>query len=211
MVYKSGRFVIHYKDGTTYIEDRNDNHSWDKRPRKPIKAIGIQPDSTISINQVTTDPKTGKEIKKQVNVNLGSHDPNVKFILNEIVLKGSFKFNYGFFMDRLTDQKIMRISKKGKWSPVSEKNTWGIRIGVVVDNQGHCFCLEYVGTGSPRGYYTTVHSLGMDQNSLVNNYDIHLEELPDPHENFAPFPEINPLVLEERKKREEKKTPEYQE
>jgi len=192
MVYKRGRFVIHYKDGTTYIEDRKDPHAWDNRPIKPIKAIGIQPDSQIYVNQITTDSKTGKQKKERITINLDSTDPNTKFVLEEIVLKGSFKFDYGFFIDKFMDTKMVRGTKG---------NTWAIRLGVVVDNLGHCYCLEYVGTGSPRGYYTTVHSLGMDRNSLVNNYSIYLEELPDPQDNFAPYPEINPLKILERKER----------
>jgi hypothetical protein len=195
MAYKKGRFVIHYKDGTTYIEDRKNKNSWDERPRKPIKAIGIQPDPVIEISQIRTDPKTGEETKERVTIRLESTDPNVRYVMDEVVLKGSFKFDYGFFMDKFSDLKAF-----GK----SRAESWGIRMGIVVDNLGHCYCLEYVGNGSPRGYYTTVHSLDMDQNSLINNYGINLEELPDPQDNFAPFPEINPLKLEERKKREQK-------
>jgi len=192
MAYKYGRFVIHYKDGTTYIEDRNDPRAWDDRPRKPIKAIGIQPDPVVILNQITKDPITGKETKKEVTVNLDSTDPNVRFVMFESTLKGSFKFDYGFFMDKERD------IRGGK-----QKEVHKIRIGVVVDNLGHCYCIEYVGTGSPRGYYTTVKSLGMDANSLKVNYDIDLEKLPDPHDNYAPYPEINPLKLEERKRRME--------
>lgn len=193
MVYKRGRFVIHYKDGTTYIEDRNDPHSWDNRPIKPIKAIGIQPDPIIYLNEIRTDPETGKETKRQISVNLESTDPNVKYVMEEITLKGSFKHNYQFFIDKHSDLRVVANETS---------DTWGIRMGVVVDNLGHCFCLEYVGTGSPRGYYTTLRSLGMDRNSQEKNYQINLEELPSPEDTVnLPYPEIDPLIITKRKER----------
>lgn len=200
MVYKRGRFVIHYKDGDTYMEDRNDPHSWDNRPRKPISAVGIQPDSNILINQFIRDPKTGKETKREVPINLESTDPNHRFVLNEMVLKGSWKYDYGFFMDKHKDEQIKRFGKS-RGQPL-QSNVWGIRFGMVVNKYGHCVCMEYVGTGGPRMYYTTVHALGMDQNSLVKNFGINLEELPNPAKFSVRYPEINPKRIEERKERE---------
>ena len=193
MVYKRGRFVIHYKDGSTYMEDRDDPHAWDNRPRKPIAALGIQPDTNILVTMIKTDPATKKESKHEVPVDFSSNDPNTKFILGEMTLKGSWKYNYGFWMDKLADRKLFGGSRK----------VWGMRIGMVVDKLGHCVVLEYVGTGSPRMYYTSCQSMQMDAHSLKVNYDINLEELPDPVDNFFPYPEINPAKIEARRKREE--------
>jgi hypothetical protein len=186
MVYRRGRFVIHYKDGSTYIEDRKDPHAWDNRPKKPIAALGIQPDPNIL---VTLIDKEGNK-KTEVPMKLESADPNIKVVLGEMTLKGSWKYDYGFFMDKQAE----RLTGDG---------AYGIRLGMVVDKLGHCVCLEYVGTGSPRMYYTTCKSLDMDDNSLKVNYDINLEELPDPADNIMRYPEINPAKLKEREDRTE--------
>lgn len=186
------------------MENRDDPHSWDNRPRKPISAVGIQPDANILINQFITDPKTGKETKREVPINLESTDPNHRFVLNEMPLKGSWKYDYAFFMDKHKDRQIKRFGKTGKQKEL-KSDIWGIRIGMVVNKYGHCVIMEYVGTGGPRMYYTTVHALGMDENSLVNNYGINLEELPDPAEFSVRYPEINPKRIEERKQREIKR------
>lgn len=190
MVYKRGRFVVHHKDGQTYIEDRKNPHAWDDRSKKPIAALGIQPDTNILLNRFYKDPKTGRETKQEVVVDVKSTEPGEKLVMHEMVLKGSWKFNYQFFMDKAVDIKG------------GNKDVWNLRIGMVVDRLGHCVCVEYVGTGSPRIYYTTVQSLGMDANSLKVNYGINLEELPDPRDNVAPYPEINPAKLRERAERE---------
>lgn len=190
MVYKRGRFVVHYKDGQTYIEDRKNPRAWDDRPRKPTTALGIQPDTNILANLFVKNYKTGKEHRSEIVIDFTSKVPNERIALNEMVLKGSWKFNYQFFMDKSADVKGGR------------KDVWNLRLGMVVDRLGHCVCVEYVGTGVPRVYYTTVQSLGMDAISLKVNYGINLEELPDPKDNFAPYPEINPARLLERAERE---------
>lgn len=178
MVYKRGRFVIYYKDGLTYIEDRNDPNSWNKRPKKPFAALGIQPDNNLLVT--IKDKLTGK--RSQVSMTLDE-----RINLEPIVLKGSFKYDYGFFMLKESDKKFIGGAPR---------DVWGIVIGMVVDNLGHCVCTEYVGSGMPRTYYTTVHSIHMDANSRENNFGIYLEKLPDPTAEMPTYPENNPLKRE---------------
>ena len=153
MVYKRGKFVIHYRDGTTYMEDKKDHNAWLNRPKKSIKALAIYPEHSILATKILSDNKKVRaiiELKKDIQ-------------LDPIILRGSDKYEYGWFMDK-------------HYESIPNPGTYGIRIGMIVDPEGHCVCVEYVGNGMPRMYYTTVHSLHMDQNSLTHNYNIDLKE-----------------------------------
>jgi len=76
-------------------------------------------------------------------------------------LKLSSKYNYGVFQDKPAEQAFGLGGK-----PIEGLHkTHALRIGFVVDPQGHCICMTgYIGGGQPSiySYYTTVQSLKLD-------------------------------------------------
>lgn len=151
------RFVVHYKDGTTITEDRTINKKingvkkshWDIISKQNISAMGI-----------LYDP-----------ISTGERDKDGKLIrirLPEYVLKGSKKYNYRFFQMK---DKIIGPSHYGKTGTVL-----GLVIGMIIDPEGHCVVKWGTKDGTIKTAYTTIHSLGIDQESLLYNYDINIEE-----------------------------------
>jgi hypothetical protein len=151
------RFVVHYKDGTTITEDRSISKivdgrkmsHWDLLSKQNISAMGILYDP-ISTGERDKDGKT------------------IRIRLPEYVLKGSKKYNYRFF--QLKD-KVLGPQKYGKNGTVL-----GIIIGMIIDPEGHCVVKWGTKDGTIKTAFTTVHSLNMDRESLLYNYDINLEE-----------------------------------
>lgn len=134
MKYKKAKFVIHYRDGQTYVENRNDPYSWDNRPIKPISALGILQDP-IPIDK--TDLETGRKIRVTPN---------------EHTLKGSFKKQFGFFQYKHASL-IMQSGQKGK--------THALTVGMVVNKKGDCVCMT-IRHGSVYTYFADVHSLTLN-------------------------------------------------
>jgi len=143
------RFVVHYKDGTTIVEDRSKKSHWDEISKQNISALGILYDP-IPIGERDADGKP------------------IRIRLPEYVLKGSKKYNYRFF--QLKD-KVLGPAKYGK-----EGTVLGLVIGMITDSDGHCVVMWGTKDGTIKTAFTTVHSLTIDQNSLTKNYDIILEE-----------------------------------
>lgn len=129
------RFVIHYKDGTTLIEDRNDSYCWDNASKENISALGIVYDPIpIGIK----DPNTGKDIR---------------ITLDEHTLKGSSKYNYPFFMQKDAVLKLV---------PNAKPKTLGLMVGLVTNKAGHCVVMYGKPNGCVSTFYTTVHSLTLN-------------------------------------------------
>lgn len=149
MAYKFARFVIHYRDGSTYVEDRNDPYSWDNRPKKPISALAILPDP---VKAVIEDKENNRKIP-------------IKIDMNEYTLKGSFKRDFQFFQMKHAALEV-RAGAKSK--------THALTIGMVVNNKGDCVCMT-LRRGYPYVYFTNVFSLQLN----LELFDIKLEELPE--------------------------------
>jgi hypothetical protein len=184
MAYKHARFVIYYKSGNNKIEDRTDPKNWDNAPKyeylcpKCGEVFPCFPELTLTnCLKCARENREVKLVRQTIITALGiQFDPlplqeegdpvmskentPLRVKLPTQVLKGSSVYNYGFFQEKLAS-----IETKGE----QKQQTHGLRIGMVVDPEGHCFCMVgHMGKGQPAiySYYTTVHSLGIDEPAL---------------------------------------------
>lgn len=151
------KFVIHYKDGSTLIEDKKDDYCWNNASKDNISALGI-----------LFDPLPLYDDNRPV---LSDDGRQLRLTFDEHTLKGSKTYKYGFFMDK---EIIFALGKSKTLN--RGRNEISLGIGMVIDSEGHCICMRGTKDRQIYTYYTTVHSLGMDQNSLTENYNIDLGE-----------------------------------
>jgi len=152
MPCKFARFVVHYKNGETVVEDRTDSYFWDNLPNKgDITAMGILYDPLI-LNERDQD---GKQLR-------------LSDIPQSLVLKGSKKHNYRFFQFKTVDLQLGKSKERR-----SGRHEVNLTIGMVVDKEGHCIVLEAMPEVNIKTYYTTVHSLRLN----LKLFEIKLEEI----------------------------------
>lgn len=141
MAYGNARFVIHYRDGSKFEEDRNDPHSWDNASKKDVLALGILPNPLV----------TG-EIDRD-----GNH---LRRIMPEHKLTASSKYFYAPFQMKLGEIVVVRGNTQ---------ITYGLRVGFVLDEDGKCICLDMKneeGSYTFNTFYTTVYSLALNLDLL---------------------------------------------
>jgi len=134
------RFVVHYRNGETVVEDRNDKHCWDNLNKDDISAIGVLYDPLI-LNE------RGKDDRQL----------RLSDIPKSLVLKGSKRHNYRFFQFKTVDFQLGKSKDRN-----SGRHEINLTIGMVVDKEGHCIVLEALPDVNIRTYYTTVHSLRLN-------------------------------------------------
>ena len=146
------RFVVHYKNGKTVVEDRTDSYFWDNLPNKEnITAMGILYDPLI-LNERTQD---GKQLR-------------LTDIPQSLILKGSKRHNYRFFQFKTIDLQVGASQDQG-----SGRYEVNLTIGMVIDKEGHCVVLEAMRDINIKIYYTTVRSLGLN----LDLFEIDLNEI----------------------------------
>ncbi len=134
------RFVVHYKNGETVVEDKRIHDFWDRIPKENIAALGVQYEPLI----LDERDQYGKQLRL---TNIPQH----------LILKGSKRHNYRFFQYKTADMQV-GASKERR----SGRHEVNLTIGMVVDKEGHCIVLEAFPDVVIRTYYTTVHSLGLN-------------------------------------------------
>ena len=152
MPCKFARFVVHYRNGETVVEDRSQGDFWDTLPNKRnIIAMGILYDALI-LNEKDSN---GKQLR-------------LSNIPQKLILKGSKQHNYQFFQYKTVDMQLgnSKTHKAGR----REAN---LTIGMVVDKEGHCMVLEAMPDVGIRTYYSTVHSLRLN----LEIFEINLKEI----------------------------------
>lgn len=214
MAFDKARFVIHYRDGATVTEKREDSKYWDNLPKFEyacfdcghkanegfrlhyfckhcdteiggadlicnvcemkrklyvqyecpecssvdvtreclINVIGIQPDRTIIFKEGTREPVIGKD-GNRVEIGLPTQR-----------IRGSKIYEYQFFQAKLAKMRLDR--------PGSTGETYGLQVGMIVDQEGHCVVMELSADYAIKMYYTTVDSLGLN----FEPFEINLEE-----------------------------------
>jgi len=146
------RFVVHYKNGETVVEDRTNGGFWDNLPNKEdIIAMGILYDPLI-LNGRDQD---GNQLR-------------LSDIPQSLILKGSKKHNYRFFQFKTVDLQLGKTKNRN-----SGRHEVNLTIGMVVDKEGHCIVLEAMSGVNIKTYYTTVHSLRLG----LELFEIKLEEI----------------------------------
>ena len=145
------RFVVHYKNGETIVEDKNKGDCWDNLIKENIAAIGILYDPLV----LNERDENGKHFRL----------PNIP---KQLILKGSKRHNYQFFQFKTVD--IQLGASKERRSGRHEVN---LTIGMVVDKEGHCIVLEAMPHVVIRTYYTTVYSLCLN----LELFEINLDEI----------------------------------
>lgn len=146
------RFVVHYKDGTTVIENRKDSHHWDNLPKEGIRAVGILMEPV----PLWDDPwETLRDRKVSV---MDRHGRTIRVSPIQHTLKGSQQYNHQFFQFKTAVQPIG--IRKGL--PVPTQYHVNLTVGMVVDNEGHCIVMEAKEDRSVYTYYTTVYSMGLN-------------------------------------------------
>ena len=146
------RFVVHYKNGKTVVENRKIHDFWDNLPNKEnIAALGVQYDP-IMLNE---KDQYGKQLRL---CNVPQH----------LILKGSKRHNYRFFQYKTVDMQL-GTSKERR----AGRHEVNLTIGMVVDKAGHCIVLEAFPDVVIRTFYTTVYSLGLN----LELFEINLNEI----------------------------------
>lgn len=184
MAYQYAKFVIYFRNGKTKVEDRSNPYSWDGAPKYEFycqecgssypyfpevgnmefcikcahenKDSRLVRESSIIAMGISFDPQPLEEDGEPVFSKQG-RPLRVKF--QPFVMKGSNLYNYGWIQDKPAEQQFVGGSKK---------QTFGIRIGRVLNPQGHVECLVgYLAQGTPTiySYHTTLHSLGIDKDA----------------------------------------------
>lgn len=193
MVFKHARFVIYYRNGTTKPEDRTNPLSWDGSPKYEYlcqecghkypyfpevpmdmcikcakdKEVSLVRQSSIIAMGIQFDPLPLEEDGDPVMSKEGN-PLRVKFAT--FVLKGSSVYNYGWIQDKIAEQEFIGGSAH---------RVFGIRVGRVIDTEGHCECMVgHLAQGAPAiySYYTTLHSLGIDRNARKKLHQLKLSE-----------------------------------
>lgn len=173
------RFVIHYKDGSTLMEDRNDEYCWDNAPKfikrlvaeKDSKGNEIEVEKTFHISALGIqfdpvqlfDPETKKAIRDESGI-------PTRVVFPEHVLRASSKYRYKYFQykDTLTVTAEVGSFKRGK-------NELGVVIGMILDKAGHCIVMQGTPARAIKTFYTTIRSLGLSHDL----FKVKLEELPE--------------------------------
>jgi hypothetical protein len=196
MAYKRARFIIYYKSGNTKIEDRNDPKYWDNvikyeykcqecgesypyypevsmthclKCAKEDKDVKLVRQTIIAALGIQFDPMPLQEDGQDV---IGSTGNPLRVQLAPFILKGSSTYNYGFFQDKIAELR------SGKNQPAKTLGH-GLRIGMVVNPKGKCFCMVgFIAKGQPtiQTYYTNIHSLGIDANARKKLHSLKLKE-----------------------------------
>ena len=145
------RFVVHYKNGETVVENRADSYFWDNLPNKQdIAAMGILYDPLI----LNERDKDGKQLR-------------LTDIPQSLVLKGSKRHNYRFFQFKTIDFQVGRSRERN-----SGRYEANLTIGMVVDKEGHCIVLEALPEVNIKTYYTTIHSLKLNLELMEINLEV---------------------------------------
>lgn len=142
MVCSFAKFVIHYRDGTTITEDRDDNYAWDNAPKEDISALGILYDPGI----IHVDDKP-----------LRVDGLILRYPFKEHTLRGSKKYHYGFFQFK---DVLMATGNVGNFN--QGRNELGLVIGMVINSEGNCIVMHGKPSRNISTYFTTVHSLRLD-------------------------------------------------
>lgn len=146
------RFVVHYKNGKTVVEDRSKSDCWDSMPNKNnIIALGILYDPLV----LNERDKDGKQLR-------------ISNLPQQLILKGSKRHNYQFFQFKTVDMQI-GASKDRK----AGRHEVNLTVGMVVDKMGHCMVLEAMPNVIIRTYYTTTYSLRLN----LDLFKINLNEI----------------------------------
>ena len=151
MVCTFARFVVHYRNGETVVEDRTDNKCWDNLIKDDISAIGVLYDPLI----LNERDKDGKQLR-------------LSDIPQSLVLRGSKRHNYRFFQFKTVDLQLGKTKERR-----SGRHEVNLTIGMVVDKEGHCIVLEALPNVNVRTYYTTVHSIRLN----LELFEIDLNEI----------------------------------
>ena len=144
------RFVVYYKNGKTFVEDRNDNKCWDNLNKNNIAAVGVLYDPLI-LNEI--DEK-GRQLRL----------PNIP---QQLILKGSKRYNYRFFQYKTVEMQLGKSKDRN-----AGRHEVNLTIGMVVDKEGHCIVLEAMPNVVIRTYYTTVHSLNLNLDLFEIDLDL---------------------------------------
>jgi len=151
MVCTFARFVVHYRNGETVVEDRNDKYCWDNLIKDDISAISVLYDPLI----LNERDEYGKQLR-------------LSGIPQSLVLRGSKLHNYRFFQFKTVELQLGKSKERR-----SGRHEANLTIGMVVDKEGHCIVLEALPGVNVRTYYTTVHSLRLN----LELFGINLEEI----------------------------------
>ena len=155
MVCKYARFVIHYRNGLTVVEERETKSFWDDLPDKEyIHAIGLLFDP-IPLNLVIEEE--GKKMQ-------------VRYSAPEHSLKGSSRWQRSWFQYKRKTSTVARNIKE-------PSKVVSLLTGMIVDKQGSCVCMEVLPSMSVRTFFTTIHSLGLN----LELFGIDLEEVNEPY------------------------------
>lgn len=137
MVSPYSRFVVHYRNGDTKVEDKNDPYSWDKLPNKDeFIAVGIK-----------MDPLLLHDVKKRVG-------------RPQHMLYSSRNKRYFFFQTK----DISRLNPNPA-HPLAIKREGGKgwfnchRVGMVFTKEGDCQVIDVDQIGNSRCYVTTLDSI----------------------------------------------------
>lgn len=152
MTCNYARFVVHYKDGNTVVEDKNDFSCWDNLNKDGISAVGIIFDPVPIYD--------GKDLIKSLK-----GDYYLRWPSKQHTLHGSSRYNYRFFHYKDTTT----FAGAGK---ASGKRFNFLVFGMVVDPEGHCVWKKAMHDGTTQTYYTTARSLTLN----LELFDINLEE-----------------------------------
>lgn len=134
------RFVVHYKDGTTVVEDRSKKDCWDALSKENIAALGVLYDPLV-LNERDAN---GKQLR-------------ISNLPQQLILKGSKRHNYRFFQFKTVDLQVGGSKERN-----AGKHEVNLTVGMVVDNMGHCIVLEAYPNVVIRTYYTTTYSLRLN-------------------------------------------------
>lgn len=152
MTCKYARFVVHYKNGDTVVEDKNDFSCWDNLDKNGISAVGIIFDPV----PIYDDGDLIKSLKG---------DYYLRWPSKQHTLYGSSIYNYRFFQYKDASMIAAAGEKSGKRFNF-------LAFGMVVDPQGHCVWKKAIHDGTTQTYYTSTHSLRLN----LELFDINLEE-----------------------------------
>lgn len=202
-MYDKARFIIYYRSGNTKIEDREDPNSWDNAPKYEYicpkcgflypdfrevpmttclkcanenKDVNLVRQSIISALGVQFDPIPLTEEVNEVHTPVLSSDGSgrqLRMTFPPMILKGSSVFSFGWIQGKPAEQIFVGGKKKKKHL------VHGLRIGRVVDPKGHVECMVASlakGVPSIYSYFTTLHSLGIDESAQTKLHSIKLSE-----------------------------------
>lgn len=144
MVSPYSRFVVHYRDGETVVEDKNDPYAWDKlRDKDDILALGIKMDKLFL-------HKEKLRIERPQHMLYSSKNKRHFFFqTKEISMMAPEKDTVGVPIDG--DDNIVDRNT-GKWFNCH-------RIGMIFSKEGDCQVIDVDAFGNTKCYVTTLDSI----------------------------------------------------